>query len=421
MRMYDIIHKKRDGRVLSPQEIQFWIEGVVNGTVPDYQSSALLMAIYYQGMTDDEAGELTVAMANSGEQVDLSAIDGIKVDKHSTGGVGDKTTMIIAPMAAACGVSIAKMSGRGLGHTGGTIDKLESIPGFKTDLSREQFIENVKRIGAAVVSQSGNLCPADKKLYALRDVTATVESIPLIAASVMSKKIASGADRILLDVKKGSGAFVKTAEQAEKLASIMKSIGEKAGRKTEAMITDMDNPLGYCIGNALEIIEVCETLQGKGPKDLTDLCVELAAHMIYLGERASSLEEGREKAKSSITNGSAFAKLKEIVSAQGGDVSYIEDNSLFPLSAIHYEMKSIQSGEIQSIDAEACGIAAMTLGAGRETKTSEIDYGAGIILCRKKGEHVEAGEVLAKFYSESKEKCLAAEKILQQAFKIKIN
>lgn len=418
MRMVDIIHKKRDGQELLPEEIQFWIDGVTNGSIPNYQTSALLMAIYYQSMTDEEAACLTLAMANSGDIIDLSAIRGIKVDKHSTGGVGDKTTLVLASIAASLGVPVAKMSGRGLGHTGGTIDKLESIPGFKTDIPTKQWIEMVQKVGASVISQSGNLCPADKKLYALRDVTGTVESIPLIAASVMSKKIAAGADRILLDVKMGSGAFVKTQKEAEKLGNLMKSIGEKVGRKTEIMITDMDKPLGRNIGNALEIIEVCETLQGKGPKDLTDLCLDLAAHMLVLGEKATDFQEGRQQAASVLQNGKAFAKLKEIVAAQGGEVRYIEENSLFAISPVHYAVRSKKTGEISHLNAEDCGIAAMILGAGRETADGQIDYGAGIILHKNQGDEVKTGEVLAELFSQSKEKCLTAEEILCKAYEI---
>lgn len=410
--MVDLIHKKRNGGVLAQEEIRFWIRGVTDETIPDYQTAAMLMAIYYQGMTDEEVTALTLCMADSGDRMDLSSIEGIKVDKHSTGGVGDKTTLVIAPIAAACGVPIAKMSGRGLGHTGGTIDKLESIPGLRTDLGRGEFIGIVQRVGAAVAGQSGNLCPADKKLYALRDVTATVESIPLIAASVMSKKIAAGADRILLDVKVGSGAFVKTRAQAQKLADVMVSIGEKAGRRTAAMITDMDRPLGHAIGNALEVIEACQTLRGQGPEDLTELCLDLAAHMIRLGEKADSPEAAAQLAGEALHSGKAFAKLKEMVAAQGGDVRVLEDNSLFALSPVRYELKAARSGKITQMNAQACGLAAMTLGAGRETKDGPIDYGAGIFLHKKQGDMAEAGELLAELYAGTEEKCRAAEAIL---------
>lgn len=418
MRMYDIIHKKREAGVLSREELEFFISGYVGGAIPDYQASALMMAVYFQGMTKEETAELTMLMAESGDMVDLSPIPGIKVDKHSTGGVGDKTSLIIGPIAAACGVKIAKMSGRGLGHTGGTVDKMESIPGMRTDLSREEFFRVVTQTGIAIIGQSGNLCPADKKLYALRDVTATVESIPLIASSIMSKKIAAGSDRILLDVKTGSGAFMKTLEDSVALAKAMVEIGERVGRKTVALITDMDRPLGRCIGNTLEILEVVDTLKGKGPEDLTQLCIALSANMIYLGEGANTMEQAQAMAASAIVDGSAFLKLKEMVSAQGGDVAYLDDTSLFALSPVCHAVTAPESGYISALNAESCGIAATMLGAGRETKESVIDFGAGMILQKNVGDRVQAGETIALFYTAAHKKIKAAEEILLAALTI---
>lgn len=405
MRAVDIIHKKRGGGELSREELRFLISGYVSDDIPDYQMSAFLMAVCFQGMTERETLELTLLMADSGDRIDLSPIAGIKVDKHSTGGVGDKTTLIVLPLAAACGVTAAKMSGRGLGHTGGTIDKLESIPGFQTELPRERFFEIVKSCGLSVIGQSGNICPADKKIYALRDVTATVESIPLIASSIMSKKIAAGADKILLDVKTGSGAFMKSPEDARALAREMVGIGRNAGRQTVALITDMDQPLGHSIGNALEIIEVCETLQGRGPEDLTGLCLELAGQMIALAGKARDAEEGRQLAGAALKDGSAFAKLKEMTGAQGGDVSYLDDPSKFRLSEVRMPVHAQQEGYIAAIDAEGCGVAAMLLGAGRENKKSVIDHGAGIVIRRGKGAYVQKGDLLAELYGGSAEQC----------------
>lgn len=415
MRMYDIIHKKRNGGELTDAEIKFFIHGFTSGEIPDYQASALMMAIYFRGMTERETACLTMEMAASGDTVDLSSIEGVKVDKHSTGGVGDKTTLIAAPIAAACGVKIAKMSGRGLGHTGGTVDKLESIPGFKTDIPRNEFFEIVRRTGIALIGQSGNLCPADKKLYALRDVTATVENMSLIASSIMSKKIAAGADAILLDVKFGTGAFMKTLEDAEALAHEMVKIGESVGRKTVALITDMDMPLGKNIGNALEVIEACEVLQGRGDRRLTDICVELAANMIYLARQADSVEKARELALNAISSGEAFEKLCLVAKAQGGDESYLRDNSKFKLSEVCVELKAEQSGYITTVNAEECGLAAVELGAGREVKESVLDYGAGIILLKNKGDSVNAGDVIAKLYAESEEKCSRAAQRISNA------
>ncbi len=417
MRMYDILAKKRDGGILTDEEIQFFIDGYVSGAIPDYQASALLMAIFLKGMTPHETAALTRSMAQSGDLVDLSSIDGIKVDKHSTGGVGDKTTLIVAPVVASLGVRVAKMSGRGLGHTGGTVDKLESIPGFRTTLDREAFFDVVRRVGVSVIGQSGNLAPADKKLYALRDVTATVNSIPLIASSIMSKKIAAGSDRILLDVKTGSGAFMKTLEDSIALAKEMVSIGEQVGRRTVALITDMDRPLGCAIGNALEVCEACETLQGRGPADLTEVCIELAANMLWLAEKGE-LAQCRSLAKQQIANGEAFAKLKEMVQAQGGDTSVLDDPSRFDRSNVCYEVLAQREGFLYAMDTERCGIASMELGAGREKKEDPIDYSAGIVLRKKVGDFVRKGEVLASFYSSEESKCRTAEQTFTQALSI---
>ena len=417
MRMFDISAKKRDGKVLTSEEIEFFVNGYVNGDIPDYQISALLMAIYLNGMNVDETTTLTMLMARSGEVIDLSSIPGIKVDKHSTGGVGDKTTFIISPIVASCGVPVAKMSGRGLGHTGGTIDKMESIPGMKTNIDREEFFDIVRNVGACVIGQSGNIVPADKKLYALRDVTATIESIPLIASSIMSKKLAAGSDAILLDVKTGSGAFMKTTDEAIELAKAMVAIGEKVGRKTIALITDMDRPLGKSIGNALEMKEVCDTLKGKGPKDLTELCLTLATNMLYLAGKGS-LDDCYNLAKDALESGKAFEKLKEMVKAQGGDVSVIEDNSKFESSKVAKGLAAAQEGYIYSMDTEKCGIASMILGAGREKKEDTIDYSAGVIIHKKIGDYVKRGDLIASLYSSSEEKCINSSRLLGEAIKI---
>jgi pyrimidine-nucleoside phosphorylase len=417
MRMYDIISKKRDGGELSTEEIQFFIDGYVRGEIPDYQASALMMAIYFKGMTARETADLTMSMARSGEMVDLSSIDGVKVDKHSTGGVGDKTTLIIGPIVASLGVRVAKMSGRGLGHTGGTVDKMESIPGMQTAIDREKFFDIVRKVGISVIGQSGNLVPADKKLYALRDVTATIESIPLIASSIMSKKIAAGSDCILLDVKTGSGAFMKTVEDSIRLAEAMVSIGEHVGRKTIALITNMDRPLGNAIGNSLEICEVCETLKGHGPKDLTSICIELAANMLCLAGHGTP-EECRKLAKAQIDNGAAFQKLREMVAAQGGDVAVLDDNSKFPQAPVQREIIADKNGFIFSMDTQECGIASVELGAGREKKEDSIDFSAGIVLHKKVGDKVSAGESIATFYTSSEQKCDEAEKLFRKAIQI---
>lgn len=398
MRAYDLIEKKRDGGALREEEIRWLMERYVSGEVPDYQMAAFLMAVYFRGMTDEETAVMTDCVARSGETADLSAIPGIKVDKHSTGGVGDKTTLIVLPVVAACGGVVAKMSGRGLGHTGGTIDKLESIPGFRTSLTREEFFRVVKTVGAGVTGQSGNLAFADKKLYALRDVTATVDSIPLIAVSIMGKKLAGGSDRILLDVKTGSGAFMKTLDDAVKLAGKMVAIGERAARRTAALITDMDVPLGSCIGNALEVKEAVQTLQNKGPEDLKEVCTALAAEMLKLGGKESR-KKCRESAAKAIADGSAFRKLMELVSAQGGDVSALLYPERLPSCACRYEVCAAAGGYIAHMDAQGIGAASMMLGAGRETKESRIDYGAGIELKRKTGDFVRAGETIAVFHA----------------------
>lgn len=398
MRMYDLIMKKRNGGIFSEAELRYMVNGYVAGEIPDYQMSAMLMAIWYQGMDDEETAVLTDAMAKSGDMVDLSPIEGTKVDKHSTGGVGDKTTLIVAPIAAACGVKIAKMSGRGLGHTGGTVDKLESIPGLRTAFSRQEFFDIVNRTGICVAGQSGNLAPADKKLYALRDVTATVDSIPLIASSIMSKKLAAGSDSILLDVKTGSGAFMKTLEDSIRLAEKMVAIGEHAGRRTAALITNMDIPLGNSIGNALEVVEAAETLRGKGPEDLTEVSFHLAANMLYLADKGT-LEACMAQVKEVVADGKALEKLAEMVKAQGGDAGVIYDTALFAKASCEYHVRAPRTGYIRHMDTEAIGISSSLLGAGRITKEDSIDYCAGIILKRKTGDYVREGETLAVLYA----------------------
>lgn len=414
MRMYDLIAKKRDGGSLTAQEMRYMIREYVNGNIPDYQMSAFLMAVYLKGMTEEETVSMTLEVAHSGDMVDLSSIEGIKVDKHSTGGVGDKTTLIIAPIVAACGVKVAKMSGRGLGHTGGTVDKLEAIPGFQTVIPQKKFYEIVNTIGVSVIGQSGNLAPADKKLYALRDVTATVESIPLIAASIMSKKLAAGSDAILLDVKTGSGAFMKTVEDSIALAKAMVSIGENAGRKTAALITDMDIPLGNHIGNSLEVIEAVDTLKGNGPEDLTKVSIHLAANMLYLAGKGT-VEECLELVKSVIADGSALERLASMVDAQGGDTSVIYNTENFAKAPYEYPVIAEEEGYILSMNTEDCGIASSMLGAGRETKESDIDYTAGIILTKKVGDYVNKGDLLATMYTSNKELFVNAEKRYRSA------
>ena len=399
MRMVDIIEKKRDGQELTTAEINFFIEGYTKGEIPDYQASALAMAIYFQDMNDRERADLTRAMVESGDTIDLSAIDGVKVDKHSTGGVGDTTTLVLAPLVASLGVPVAKMSGRGLGHTGGTIDKLESIAGFHVELTREQFIDLVNRDKVAVIGQSGNLTPADKKLYALRDVTGTVNSIPLIASSIMSKKIAAGADAIVLDVKTGDGAFMKTQKDAEELAHAMVRIGNHVGRKTIAIISDMSQPLGFAIGNALEVKEAIETLQGKGPKDLTELVLTLGSQMVILAGKAKTSEEAKEMLLDAIHSRKALAKFKEFLANQGGDASIVDDLTKLPQAKYKIELPAKQSGYISKMVADEIGVASMILGAGRATKEDVIDLAVGLVLHKKVGDKVEEGESILTIYS----------------------
>lgn len=397
--MYDIIEKKRNGEVLSKEQIAYFIREYTADNIPDYQVSALLMAIYFQGMSIEESAHLTMAMVESGETVDLSMIEGIKVDKHSTGGVGDTTTLILAPLVASCGVSVAKMSGRGLGHTGGTIDKLESFDGFHTELSNEEFIRLVREDHLAVIGQSENIVPADKLLYSLRDVTATVDSIPLIASSIMSKKIAAGADAIVLDVKTGAGAFMKDLKEARLLAETMVKIGEEVGRKTTAIISNMEQPLGYAVGNALEVKEAIATLKGEGPEDLTELVIELGALMVLLAGGAADINEATELLHTNITNGKAIQTFKTFIQHQGGDPSQIDQPSLLPSSAYNYDIEAEKEGYIQSITANEIGRAAMLLGAGRETKQSAIDLGVGVMLRKKIGDKVTVGETICTVYS----------------------
>ena len=399
MRMVDIIEKKRDGKELTTQEINFFIEGYTKGDIPDYQASALAMAIYFQDMNDRERADLTRAMVNSGDTIDLSGIDGIKVDKHSTGGVGDTTTLVLAPLVASLGIPVAKMSGRGLGHTGGTIDKLESVKGFHVELTKEQFIDLVNRAKVAVMGQSGNLTPADKKLYALRDVTGTVNSIPLIASSIMSKKIAAGADAIVLDVKTGDGAFMKTEKDTEELAHAMVRIGNHVGRKTIAIISDMSQPLGFAIGNALEVKEAIKTLQGKGPQDLTDLVLTLGSQMVILAKKAETTQEAKAMLREAITSGKAIAKFKEFLQNQGGDASVVDDTAKLPQAKYQIELPAKKSGYVSRMVADEIGVASMLLGAGRATKEDTIDLAVGIVLHKKVGDKVSEGESLLTIHS----------------------
>lgn len=400
--MIDIIEKKRDGMSLTREEIEFFVNGYTRGEVPDYQASSLAMAIFFQDMNDEERAALTMSMVNSGERIDLSDINGIKVDKHSTGGVGDTTTLVLAPLVAAVGVPVAKMSGRGLGHTGGTIDKLESVKGFNVEISEKDFIKLVNDNQVAVIGQSGNLTPADKKLYALRDVTGTVNSIPLIASSIMSKKIAAGADAIVLDVKTGSGAFMKTLDDAEALAHAMVRIGNNVGRNTMAIISDMSQPLGNAVGNALELKEAIATLKGNGPKDLTELVLTLGSQMVVLAEQAASLDEAREMLVDAIKTGKALNKFKTFLSNQGGDDSIVDSPEKLPSAKYQVEFKAKKDGFITEIIANEIGVASMMLGAGRQTKEDVIDLGVGIVLNKKVGEHVEKGENILTIHTNTK-------------------
>ncbi|MGG0153886.1 pyrimidine-nucleoside phosphorylase [Bacillus mycoides] len=399
MRMVDIIAKKRDGKELTTEEINFFINGYTDGSIPDYQASALAMAIFFKDMTDRERADLTMAMVESGETIDLSAIEGIKVDKHSTGGVGDTTTLVLGPLVAALDVPVAKMSGRGLGHTGGTIDKLEAVEGFHVEITKEQFIDIVNRDKVAVIGQTGNLTPADKKIYALRDVTGTVNSIPLIASSIMSKKIAAGADAIVLDVKTGAGAFMKTEEDAKELAHAMVRIGNNVGRQTMAVISDMSQPLGFAIGNALEVKEAIDTLKGEGPEDLTELVLVLGSQMVVLAKKANTLEEAREMLIEVMKNGKATEKFKEFLSNQGGDSSIVDNPEKMPQAKYVIDVPAKTSGVISNIVADEIGIAAMLLGAGRATKEDEIDLAVGLMLRKKVGDAVKEGEPFVTIYA----------------------
>ena len=417
MRMYDVILKKRQGIELSDKEIQWLIRGYVKGSIPDYQMSAFLMAVMFKGMTTKELGTFTMAMAYSGDMVNLSAIKGIKVDKHSTGGVGDKTTLVIASLVAACGGVVAKMSGRGLGHTGGTIDKMESIPGLKTELSEEAFRNQVNNIGVAVIGQSSNIAPADKKIYALRDVTATVDSIPLIASSIMSKKLASGADAILLDVKVGSGAFMKSLDEAHTLAQTMVDIGRENNRIVKAVITDMDRPLGHAIGNALEIAEVIQTLRGHGPRDLTDECLVMAAHLLVMSEKGD-YDTCYAKVSDALRNGAGLAKLKELIIAQCGNGQVVDDISLLGNARFTYDIKAPKAGYITHMNTEACGIASVMLGAGRTVKDGPIDMTAGIVMHKKTGDVIAEGDVIATLYADDESLFEGAARAYVQALTI---
>ncbi|MGG2973218.1 pyrimidine-nucleoside phosphorylase [Geobacillus stearothermophilus] len=399
MRMVDLIAKKRDGKALTKEEIEWIVRGYTNGDIPDYQMSALAMAIYFRGMTEEETAALTMAMVHSGEMLDLSSIRGVKVDKHSTGGVGDTTTLVLGPLVASVGVPVAKMSGRGLGHTGGTIDKLESVPGFHVEISKDEFIRLVNENGIAIIGQTGDLTPADKKLYALRDVTATVNSIPLIASSIMSKKIAAGADAIVLDVKTGAGAFMKKLDEARRLARVMVDIGKRVGRRTMAVISDMSQPLGYAVGNALEVKEAIETLKGNGPHDLTELCLTLGSHMVYLAEKAPSLDEARRLLEEAIRSGAAIAAFKTFLAAQGGDASVVDDLDKLPKAAYTSTVTAAADGYVAEMAADDIGTAAMWLGAGRAKKEDVIDLAVGIVLHKKIGDRVQKGEALATIHS----------------------
>lgn len=418
MRPYDLIRKKRDGGELSAEEIAFLVDGFVRGEVADYQMSAWLMAVYFRGMTDRETADLTLAMARSGRMLDLSRIPGVKVDKHSSGGVGDKTSLVLVPLVAACGVPVPKMSGRGLGHTGGTLDKLESIPGLRTEVDVDAFVEQVRRVGCAIVGQSADLVPADKKLYALRDVTATVDSVPLIASSIMSKKVAGGADAMVLDVKTGSGAFMKDLGGAEALARVMVAIGSRLGRRTVAVVTDMDQPLGHAVGNAVEVREAVATLRGEGPGDLTELCLTLGGEMLRLGGRAQDAAEGRRLLVERVRDGGGLRKFQEMVEAQGGDPSVADDLDRLPTAPVTVEVRAPEDGYVQAIDAEAVGRVAMVLGAGRVRKDDSIDPAVGVTVLVKKGARVGRGDVLGLIHARTRNTAQRAADSLLQAYRL---
>ena len=429
MNTVDLIIKKRNGVTLAGEEIQYMVDGYTDGTIPDYQMAAFLMAVYFKGMNREETVALTEYMKNSGDVVDLSGIKGIKVDKHSTGGVGDKTTLIVGPIASACGVPVAKMSGRGLGFTGGTVDKLESIPGFRTSMEENEFIEQVNNIGIAVIGQTGHIAPADKKIYALRDVTGTVENLSLITSSIMSKKLASGSDAILLDVKCGKGAFMKTEEDAEKLGRLMVDIGNDSGKKTMAVISDMEQPLGKAVGNSLEVIEAIEVLKGNGPEDITELSLKLAGIMIYLSgasataglEMQEGIAKGREAAAKALADGSALEKFKSFVSGQGGDPAIVDDYGLLPQADICTDIIAQEDGYVTSLDAMAIGLASQHTGAGREKKEDDVDLSAGIVLNRKCGDEVAKGDILCTLFGNDKEKIKRASQEAAEAFVIDKN
>jgi pyrimidine-nucleoside phosphorylase len=418
MRTVDLIQRKRDGEELAPEEIEFLVEGYTSGDIPDYQMSSFLMATYFSGMSDREVGRLTECMLRSGDTVDLSSVPGVKVDKHSTGGVGDKTSFIVAPLAAAAGVVVPMMSGRALGHTGGTLDKLEAIPGFRTDLTADEFRKQLSELGLAFIGQTDQLAPADRKLYALRDVTGTVESIPLISSSIMSKKLAEGVDALILDVKVGSGAFMKKQVDARRLAQMMVAIGRRMDKKVRALITDMNQPLGFAIGNALEIMEASQTLQNAGPDDLTKLSLELAAHMIHLGKKAATLDEARRTAEKHLVDGSAYRKFKQVVQAQGGNAQALDKFELLPNATGMREITSPRAGYVTSIDAEGIGVASNMIGAGRDKKEDAIDPAVGIILEVKVGEKVDAGSVLCRLYYTREDRVEEAAERVEDAFRI---
>jgi pyrimidine-nucleoside phosphorylase len=418
MRTVDLIQRKRDGEELAPEEIEFLVEGYTNGDIPDYQMSSFLMAVFFSGMSDREVSRLTECMLRSGDTVDLSSIPGVKVDKHSTGGVGDKTSLIVAPLAAAAGVVVPMMSGRALGHTGGTLDKLESIPGFRTSLTAEEFGKQLSELGLCFIGQTDRLAPADRKLYALRDVTATVESIPLISSSIMSKKLAEGVDALVLDVKVGSGAFMKKQVDARRLAQMMVGIGRRMDKRVQALITDMSQPLGYAVGNALEVMEASQTLQNAGPNDLTKLSIELAARMIYLGKKAGTLEEARRIAEEKIVDGSGYRKFKQVVAAQGGNPQALDKFELLPNATGMREVASPRGGYVSSINAEDIGAASNMIGAGRDKKEDAIDPAVGIILEVKAGEKVDAGSVLCRLYYTKEDRVEEAAEMVEDAFRI---